>query len=122
MVSADVATWFHQSDRERVARIALSSQGVVLRYSGLTAVDARGRKLTSRMEVRGHEIRLIVEDRDARYPLIVDPIWTQRQESTASDGAAGDSFGLAVSVSGETAAIGPVARTIPRGPYTFLWL
>jgi len=32
-----------------------SSAGVVLRYAGLTAVDARGRMLPSRMEVRDHE-------------------------------------------------------------------
>jgi len=33
-------------------------------------------------------------------------VWTQQQEMTASDGAAGDSFGYSVSVSGDTAVIG----------------
>ena len=68
--------------------------GAVLRYAGLKAVDARGRALPSRLEARGGEIRLIVEDRDAQYPLVVDPTWTQQQELTASDGAAGDDFGV----------------------------
>jgi hypothetical protein len=65
-----------------------SSKGVVLRYAGLTALDARGRILPSRLEVRKGEIRLIVEDHDAQYPLMVDPAWTQQQELTASDDGA----------------------------------
>jgi sugar lactone lactonase YvrE len=83
-----------------------SRKGVVLRYAGLTASDARGRILPSRLEVRGREVRLIVEDREAQYPLVVDPTWAQQQELTASDGAAGDQFGYSVSVSGDTAVIG----------------
>ena len=62
---------------------ALSTQGdaVLLRsegndgfrYGGLRSWDARGREVASRLEVRDHQIRLIVEDRDAAYPLVVDP-------------------------------------------------
>jgi len=97
-----------------------SSSGVVLRYDGLRAVDARGHILPSRLELRGGEIRLIVADRDAQYPLVVDPIWTQQQELTASDGvpgdvlsgATGDEFGYSVSVSGDTAVIGARGRTV----------
>jgi streptogramin lyase len=84
----------------------------VLRYAGLKAVDARGRVLPSRMELRAGEVRLVVEDRDARYPLTVDPTWTQQQELTASDGASQDVFGYSVSVSGNTALIGAPSRTI----------
>jgi hypothetical protein len=56
-----------------------SSEGVVLRYAGLRAWDASGCILSSRLEVLGREIRLIVENHDAPYPLVVDPTWTQRQ-------------------------------------------
>jgi len=38
--------------------------------------------------------------------------WTERQELTASDGAAGDWFGGSVSLSGSTALIGAWAKTI----------
>jgi hypothetical protein len=82
-----------------------SSKSVVLRYTGLRALDVRGRILPSRLELRGREIRLIVEGHSAQYPLIVDPLWTQQQELTASDGAANDQFGVSVSVSGDTAVI-----------------
>ena len=103
-----------------------SGKGAVLRYAGLKAVDAHGRIFPSRLEVRGSEIRLIVEDRDAQYPLVVDPMvvgatWTQQQELTASDGAAGDYFGLTVSVSGDTAVIGAPLKNSNQGTaYVFV--
>jgi hypothetical protein len=83
-----------------------SKHGVGLRYAGLRAIDARGRTLPSRLQVRGSEIRLIVEDRAAQYPLVVDPTWTQQQELTAAGGVWERDFGSSVSVSGDTAVIG----------------
>ena len=88
-----------------------SANGVVLRYAGLKALDASGRTVPSRLEVRGSEIRLIVEDQGAQYPLVVDPLWTQQQKLTSSDGTLGDWFGYSVSVSGDTAVIGTVGGT-----------
>jgi hypothetical protein len=98
-----------------------SSRGVVLRYAGLTAVDACGRIFPSRLELRGHEIRLIVEDHDAQYPLAVDPTWTQQQELTASDGSVNDQFGESISVSGDTAVIGALNKNSGQGAaYVFV--
>lgn len=98
-----------------------SNHGVVLRYAGLQATDARGRTLPSRLQVRGSEIRLIVEDRAAQYPLVVDPTWTQQQELTASDGVVWDYFGASVSVSGDTAVIGAYRRDNFKGAaYVFV--
>ena len=65
----------------------------VLRYGGLKAWDARGRMLASRMEVRGSEVCLAVEDSGAAYPVTIDP-WLQQAKLTASDGVAGDGFGI----------------------------
>ena len=92
--------------------------GTVLRYAGLKAVDARGRVLPSRMRARGGEIRLIVEDRDAQYPLVVDPTWSQQQELKASDGVSYDYFGESVSVDGNTAVIGE--NTASGAAYVFV--
>ncbi len=50
-----------------------SGEGVVFRYRGLRVWDARGRHLTSRLELRGRELRLIVDDRNAEYPVTIDP-------------------------------------------------
>jgi sugar lactone lactonase YvrE len=89
--------------------------GAALRYAGLKAVDARWRAMPSRLEARDGEIRLIVEDRDAQYPLVVDPTWTQQEELTASDGVANDLFGYSVSLSGDTALIGAYQKSGSRG-------
>jgi uncharacterized repeat protein (TIGR01451 family) len=98
-----------------------SSKGVVLRYAGLRAVDAGGRVLPSRLQVRGREIRLLVEDQDAQYPLVVDPTWTQQQQLTASDATALDQFGTAVSISGNTAVVGANAKNSGQGAaYVFV--
>jgi hypothetical protein len=77
----------------------------ILRYSGLQAHDSTGRELAARLEVRGQSLLLRVNDRDASYPIIVDP-WVQTAELTASDGAAGDQFGWSVSISGNTVVVG----------------
>jgi hypothetical protein len=107
---------------EKDGAVLLSSgDQVVLRYAGLTARDARGRTLPSRLEVRPHEIRLVVEDRDARYPLVVDPTWSQQAELTASDGSLYSWFGYSVSVSGGTAVIGAYAGNGSTGSaYVFV--
>ena len=78
----------------------------VLRYDHLVAYDALGRALPARMEVRGAEIALVVEDAAAVYPLTIDPLFSEVKKLTASDGAAGDGFGLAVALSGDTAVVG----------------
>ena len=92
------------------SRTALALTGnagrAALRYSGLTARDATGRELPSWLELRGQRLLLLrVDDRGARYPLVVDP-WMQQAELTASDGAFADEFGLSVAVSGNTAVVG----------------
>ncbi len=86
----------------------------VLCYAGLHARDARGRDVASRLQVRGREIRLVIEDNRAEYPLVVDPVvtWNQESELTSSNGAAGDQFGWSVSVSGNTAVIGAPYKTV----------
>jgi hypothetical protein len=61
----------------------------------------------SRLE--GERLSLHVEDASAVYPLEIDPlIWAQQDKLLASDGAAGDRFGRAVAVSGDTAVVGAV--------------
>ena len=122
VISFDVAGGLEPSQKaDDGALLFGSADGMVLRYAGLTAVDARGRVFPSRMEVRGSEIRLIVEDRLAEYPLVVDPTWSQAQELTAPDGAAGDRFGYAVSVSGDTAVIGAAYQHNEQGgAYVFV--
>ncbi|MGH9431879.1 MAG: FG-GAP repeat protein [Terriglobia bacterium] len=76
-----------------------------LRYRGLTAYDATGRKLPARLEVKADRLLLKVEQKGARYPVVIDP-WVQLAELTASDGATGDELGSSADISGDTVVVG----------------
>ncbi len=80
----------------------------VLRYAGLRAWDSAGRALSGKMDVRDGRIRLLVSDREAAYPITIDP-WVQQQKISDPGATAGDLFGTSVSVNGTTAVIGAPA-------------
>ncbi len=78
-----------------------------LSYSDLFVRDARGQTVPSWLSVQDGRPVIVVDDTDAVYPLAVDPlIWVQQQKLLASNGAAGDLFGNAVALAGDTAVIG----------------
>jgi hypothetical protein len=76
-----------------------------LAYRGLVASDAGGRELPARLELRGGRLLVRVDDRGARYPLLVDPVF-QQAKLTAFDGAAADQLGGSVTISGDTIVAG----------------
>ena len=78
---------------------------MVLRYAGLYANDATGRKLPALLELTPGGGAILVNDTDAVYPLTIDP-WIQQQKLTAADGAASDNFGWSVALDGDTAVVG----------------
>ena len=82
----------------------------LLRYDHLVVRDGGGRELEARMAVRMEggegEVWLEVDDRDALWPVTIDPTFTQQQKLEASDAAAGDDFGFSVAISGETVVVG----------------
>jgi Nidogen-like/FG-GAP repeat/Thrombospondin type 3 repeat len=86
-------------------RKGLSFGRSALRYRGLAASDARGRSLRAWLELRGTRLLIRVADAGARYPLTIDP-FLQLAKLTASDGAASDSLGGSVAVSGDTIVAG----------------
>lgn len=45
-----------------------------LRYDALKAIDASGRELPGNIVVAGAEITIAIDDRDAVYPLTIDPL------------------------------------------------
>ena len=82
----------------------------VLRYTGLTATDARGHQLHSWLQLQGVRVLLHVDTTAARYPLRIDPFIQQGSKLTAKPGTeigAGE-FGVSVALStdGNTAVIG----------------
>lgn len=76
-----------------------------LTYDGLHVYDADGRELPARFESAGARVRLLVQERGARYPLTVDPI-VQQAYLKASNTGVQDYFGIAVAISGDTAVVG----------------
>jgi hypothetical protein len=82
-----------------------------LRYTGVKATDATGKELQSWVEVKTDRILLRVNDVGVEYPIVIDP-FVQLAELTASDGVAGDEFGISVSLSGNTAVVGAQDATV----------
>jgi hypothetical protein len=72
--------------------------GPALYYRKLVVTDARGRRLPARMRVEGNKLRLLLEDRMAVYPILVDPI-AQQAYLKASNTDANDRFGYSVAIS-----------------------
>lgn len=88
---------------ELVFDIAMTSAG--LDYGDLVAIDARGRIVPSRVVTSATGVELRVDDRDARYPLVVDPrIWRRRQRLDPPFPR--PSFGRAVAMHGDYLAVG----------------
>ncbi|HLI27309.1 MAG TPA: FG-GAP repeat protein, partial [Chloroflexota bacterium] len=84
----------------------------VLAYRGLRAWDATGRELAAWLEPGADTLAVVVDDADAAYPLTIDPL-VQQAKLVASDGAAGDQFGISVALTndGNTALVGaPFAK------------
>ena len=52
----------------------------LLRYSGLSAVDARGRPLTAHLRLQANRLLIDVRDAGAEYPITVDPLFTSTAE------------------------------------------
>jgi hypothetical protein len=91
-----------------------SSGQLALRYGGLVATDARGRRLPATLAIRGGALVLRVADAGAVYPLRIDPLIQTGSKIVPGDELAGTEgawFGASVALSadGTTALIG--------GPY-----
>jgi hypothetical protein len=91
--------------------IAFQNEGGtnVLTYAKLSVTDADGQVIPARMAFVpvGQEVRarITVADADAHYPLTIDPL-VQQAYLKASNTGAGDQFGYAVAISGNTVVVG----------------
>ena len=87
--------------------LALEHNGQkMLGYRGLQVTDTTGARIPARLSTSGGAVRIVVDDDTARYPLTIDPTWTQQAELSASDGAPDDDFAGEIALSGSTALIG----------------
>ena len=97
--------------RSRSGLVFTSRSGAVaLRYGGLAAVDAAGRRLPASLALTDGRLLIRVSDRHARYPVMIDPFVQQGSKLTANNTTfpdrtiQGDS--VAVSQDGSTLLVG----------------
>lgn len=83
-----------------------ASRSVVIGYRGLIAFDADGRLLPARMNAAEGDIHLEIDDRAARYPIVIDPLIVDETIVTASDPATNLQFGTTVAIDGDVAVVG----------------
>ena len=103
-------------DEGRGASFGRQPGEVVVHYHGLRVVDAEGREVAARLEAaeRG-ELRLIVEEQKASYPLTIDPTISQQAYLKASNTGGGDGYGFSVAIAGETVFVGGLGEDSKRG-------
>jgi hypothetical protein len=83
----------------------------MLHYTNVVARDANGRLLPASITVESGSIALTVNDAEARYPIVIDPLlWAQQQELLG--GASSDMFGESVAISGSIAIVGASGTTV----------
>jgi hypothetical protein len=104
-----------RAEGEVTALHFIEGRETVLEYKGLKAWDATGRELLARMEVRGSSVALCVADAGATYPVSIDPLFVNVEARLAENSVAGDHFGTAVAISGDTALVGADEADTPDG-------
>ncbi|MCP3982327.1 MAG: hypothetical protein GY716_23745 [bacterium] len=65
-----------RADGQAIVFSSAASGDDVLRYAELVAWDANERRLDSRFHVRDGFVEIVVDDREAVYPLLIDPLAT----------------------------------------------
>jgi hypothetical protein len=80
--------------------------GPVLRYSGLQVSDSSGAILPGSIVLDENRLSWVIDDTDALYPVVIDPLITEDKIISASDESNYDEFGRSVAISYSTAVIG----------------
>ncbi len=82
--------------------VLIAPDGRRLDYGGLDARDARGTRLDARMEAVGDDqLRIVVDDGGAEYPVTVDPMLTSPAFATLISGQTDAAFGQSVASAGD---------------------
>jgi MYXO-CTERM domain-containing protein len=68
-------------------------------YASLYALSADGSSVPARLDVRGHHVIIEIDDTNATYPLVIDPLVTAIEGTLLAQGRADfDSFGWSVAL------------------------
>jgi len=97
-IYGDVTPVFSK-DRQVIDFFTLSNKKV-LRYGKLKVWDSEGRPLASHLELTGNRLDIVVDDKEAVYPIVVDPVFTSYEWSIEGD-QTGAQLGLSVATAGD---------------------
>jgi hypothetical protein len=86
--------------------VTFARGGGQLRYGELSATDASGRRLHSRLSLGAGALVLHVDARGARYPLRIDPLVQQGAKIRGEDSEGRFGYSVAISADGNTALVG----------------
>ena len=92
-------------DDKRGVRFVDRDGAPMLTYAGLSVIDARGRELVAGFELASEGLLLSIDEREAHYPLTIDPL-AQQAYLKASNTESADRFGESVAISGDTVVVG----------------
>lgn len=115
-----------QGDGALVLALAASSQASQdgetlswnnLRYGELVVTDANGHAVPAALTTSGNHILITVNDADAAYPIIVDPLVWLAQAFSSPDANSSSNFGGAVAIDGDTALVGASTATVDSTGY-----
>ncbi|MFQ5409872.1 MAG: hypothetical protein ACE5FI_15795, partial [Anaerolineales bacterium] len=94
----------------------LSPDGeTVFDYRGLAAWDANGRELAAGLALTANNILIRVDISDARFPIIIDPRFSNTSGAAASGDGPDDQFGWSVAVDGDTVIVGAPGESDAQG-------
>ncbi|GJM14767.1 MAG: hypothetical protein DHS20C13_00940 [Thermodesulfobacteriota bacterium] len=98
-------------DGNSINFISSDNNKEVFRYRGLFAFDSSGKELPSEMKLLDSKIKILVDDRGAEYPIVIDP-FIEIQKILPSDAKPNVppswQFGGTVHISGNTAIVGAI--------------
>ncbi|MDP1699020.1 MAG: beta-propeller fold lactonase family protein [Xanthomonadaceae bacterium] len=77
-----------------------------IHYAGLKAWDADHAPLPASMALNDNVLTLAIDDTGARYPITIDPSFSQQAYLKASNTGINDSFGYSVAAFGDTVVVG----------------
>lgn len=98
---------------DRAVLLRTTSGEALATYGGLTVLDADGRQQPARLAVVDGRARIEIDDREARYPLIVDPLVATQEALLGNSVTTGAPKAVAISGDGSrvVAATSVYART-----------
>ena len=87
------------------------------KYGGLYAYDATGAELGARLQATSSGLSIVVDDAGAQYPITIDPFIEKNYFAGSADDAR-EEFGVSVSISGDTVAVGAPDVRLERSSWS----